>query len=357
MILDKAVNRDLCLYYEDNEKKRCPRCGCLRTKKKGFIYSKIVTTRGIRKRKTQRYYCNGCRLSFTVFGINHRKRTSDELKRRAVRDYVLTKNSLQEVAVRYGIAKSSILNWLEDVSLEYPLIEDIRDNSACSGLILVDGKEIKIKKKKKVILIASDATDNSPLYYGIYKKEDKLSSMEFFHKVKESCPDEIKGIISDFGRGKSFVGVVRDEFPDIPHQICLVHFMRYVWLFLPRTKRSKYYWRNQVLKWLIKNIIKAPNRMESQYWLNKLVYLTPFFRAKYHKRFIKSVIRNYDLLTKHYEYKYLVTNTNGIENINRQLERKLKNMDTFKSEKNVNPFLRIWFANFILKNRKLDPVK
>ena len=50
-------------------------------------------------------------------------------------------------------------------------------------------------------------------------------------------------------------------------------------------------------------------------------------------------------------------NTNGIENINRQLERKLKNMDTFKSEKNVNPFLRIWFANFILKNRKLDPVK
>jgi len=63
--------------------------------------------------------------------------------------------------------------------------------------------------------------------------------MEFFHKVKESCPDEIKGIISDFGRGKSFVGVVRDEFPDIPHQICLVHFMRYVWLFLPRNEICK----------------------------------------------------------------------------------------------------------------------
>jgi len=102
--------------------------------------------------------------------------------------------------------------------------------------------------------------------------------------------------------------------------------------------------RNQLLKSLIKKIIMASNREESIYWLNKFNHFEPYFRASYHKRFIRSINRNYSKLTMYYEYDYLNTNTNIIENSIRQLERKLKNLDGFKSEKTLEHFLRIWFS-------------
>ena len=87
----------------------------------------------------------------------------------------------------------------------------------------------------------------------------------------------------------------------------------------------------------------ASNREESIYWLNKFNHLKPYFRASYHKRFIRSINRNYCKLTMHYEYDYLNTNTNIIENSTRQSERKLKNLDVFKSEKTLNIYANLVF--------------
>ena len=127
----------------------------------------------------------------------------------------------------------------------------------------------------------------------------------FLKELKEIYPIEIKGITSDFGRGKCFIGVVKSVFPDIPHQICTVHYLRYVWLFLPRTWRSKYFWRNAVLKWIIKKVINAKNREDSLFWLNKFKTWIPFFKASYHKRYIRSLIKNYEYLTQHFENDFL----------------------------------------------------
>lgn len=336
------------------KKKRCPRCSSLETKKQGYVYSKIRSSRGLINRKTQRYFCNSCSLNFTASGYNKRKRISDELKKKAVNDYVLTKNSLQEVAERYSVSKSSVLNWLSGVSSEYPQLTCIKQKSKLSGLIQIDGKELKIKGQRRSLLVAMDAITKHPIHYGLYKGETKESASHFLIQVKQTYATEIKGVISDFGRGKCFIGIVQEVFPNVPHQICLIHFMRYVWLFLPRTRRSEFFWRNAILKILIKRIITSACREESLMWLQKLQELIPFFRASYHKRFIRSVIVNYESLTRYYDYDFLQTNTNGIENLNRQLERKLKNLDGFKSEENVNAFLRIWFANYKikLKNRR-----
>ena len=343
-LVDIRSYERIYLCHEYNEKKRCSECGSLNTKKNGFIYSKILTIRGRQKRKTQRFYCKDCKTSFTYFGKNVRKPISYDLQRRAVLDYVFTKNSLQEVANRYSISKAIILDWLIKISDDFQEIEDNIIVSKCSGVIQLDGKEIKVKGKKKTVLISIDGQTKQPLMYRLSDSENKLSSKEFLERLKEKYPVEIKGIISDFGKGKCFIGVVDEVFPEIPHQICLVHYLRYVWLFIPRTKRSKYYLRNQLLKSLIKKIIMASNREESIYWLNKFNHFKPYFRASYHKRFIRSINRNYSKLTMYYEYDYLNTNTNIIENSIRQLERKLKNLDGFKSEKNLESFLRIWFS-------------
>lgn len=337
---------ELYLCHENKEKKRCLKCGSLNTKKKGFIYSKIKTQRGEVKRRTQRFLCKDCKNNWTSNGIGNRKRVSDYLKQKAVCDYVLTKNSLEEVGRRYNISKSSILNWIDKISKKYPLLENYNN---LSGIILLDGKEIKVKGEKRVLLIASDAINKMPILYGVYKRENKVNTTEFLIKIKGNYPQEITGIVSDFGRGKCFIGVVNKIF-NVPHQICLVHFLRYGWMFIPRTKKSKYFFRNKMLKLIIKKVVLSPTKEEALYWLNKLKHLIPFFRASYHKKFIKSLIKNYSYLTAHFDYSYLKTNTNVIENTNRQLERKIKNLDGFKSEKNLNSFLRIWFANYIINS-------
>ena len=220
------------------------------------------------------------------------------------------------------------------------------DASKCSGIIQIDGKEIKLKGEKKSIFLAIDAQTKQPLSYRISDGENKLETEIFLKNLQMKYPHKIKGIISDFGRGKCFLGVVQKLFPQIPHQICLVHFIRYIWLNLPKTKRSKFYLRNKLLKKMIKKVINAHNRKESIYWLNKINHFRRYFRAKYHKKFIKSINKNYEHLTKYYDHNFLNTNTNLIENMIRQLNRKLKNLDGFKSRKNLDDFMKIWFNGF-----------
>ena len=325
------------------EKKRCPSCSSLRTKKNGTIQSKIKTTRGYVNKCIQRYYCIDCKSSFTSYGKNVRKKISDSYKEDIVNDYVLSKSSLRDIAKRYKIGKSVILNWLEKISTNYPEIKNtINTDNDWSGLLLLDGKEIKNNGNKRTLLLAVDAINKKPISYMICEKENKIYTKSFLNELKQIYPVKIKGITTDFGKGKCFLKVISETFPNVPHQICLVHYSRYVWLFIPRTRRSEFFFRNKMLKQLIKKIIFADTRENSKYWLNKLNYYKPFFRAKYHERFIRSVNRNYKYLTERFEYNFLPTNTNVVENVIRQLERKLKNMDGIKSINNFSCLLKIW---------------
>ena len=341
-LVDKGSYDRLYLCHEYNEKKRCSECGSLDTKKNGFIYSRIFTLRGSVKRRTQRYYCHECGTSFTHFGKDRRKKTSDDLKQKVVFDYVRSKSSLQDIRRRYGVSRSAILNWLHSISTTRDLGIRI-DASRCSGIIEIDGKELKVKGKKRTVFLSIDAKTKQPLTLMVCEGENKESAEQFLKNLKNLYPREIRGIVSDFGRGKCFLGVVKKVLPHVPHQICLVHFNRYVWLFIPRTKRSKFYLRNQLLKYLIRNVVKSSTREESLFWLEKVNHFKPFFRASYHKRFIRSINKNYDALTKFFDYDFLNTNTNIVENMIRQLERKLKNLDGFKSDKNLDCFLNFWF--------------
>ena len=344
MLVDKTISNVLISCHEDNEKKRCPICKSLNTKKHGFINSNILSVRGIQKRKIQRFFCKECHKSFTSQGHNKRQKTSTHLKNKAVKDFVHTKNSLQEVADRYQVSKTSVLNWLKKTA------SDISDNfkplSNLDDVLLIDGKEIKVNGNKKVLLISKTFLSKKIAFYSLYNSEDITSSIDFLTKIKELYKkNNIQGIVSDFGRGKCFLKSVKETFPTIPHQVCNVHFMRYLWLFLPRSKKNKNYEQNKKLKELIKNILYAPNKIQS---LNNLKYLNSIadeFKIKYQKRFIRSINHNYDYLTKHYDYSFLPTTTNLLENYNRQIERKLKNLDGFKSENNLKAFLKIRINN------------
>ena len=218
---DTISYEQICSCHEYNEKKRCPQSLSLNTKKNGFTIGFVKTFRGKLKRRTQRFFCKNCKNSFTHFGQSKRVRTSLDLKKKAVCEYVKSKSSLQEVSERYGISKTSLLNWLKEIT--YMTKPFKIDSSKCSGIIQLDGKVIKIKGRKKVLFVSIDDKTKQPLSYLLADGENKASAEEFFLLLKRDYPKKIKGIISDFGRGKCFLSTVKKVFPDIPHQVCNVH--------------------------------------------------------------------------------------------------------------------------------------
>ncbi len=113
MYLDKKVVANICLFYEQNEKKICSLCRSLETKKKGFYRATQRTRKGSVEHKCQRFYYLTCHHSFNDSGYQTRKCISEDLKQYAVNNYTLTKNYLSEVAQRYKVANTSIINWMQ----------------------------------------------------------------------------------------------------------------------------------------------------------------------------------------------------------------------------------------------------
>jgi len=206
--------------------------------------------------------------------------------------------------------------------------------------------------EKRTLLWASDAVTGKLLCYRYSPKEDRLATYEFIELISETIPDEIHGITTNFGRGKCFVKPIRETFPGALHQICLVHFLRYLNFQFPKTRRSRYYWRNAIFKATVKAIVKAPTRGPTYALLSRLLALKSFFPASYHKRFLRSLERNIDLLLAYKNSADLPSNSNGIEAWNRTLERKLKNMDGFQTEKSCKAFLKLWFDAHSMKVTK-----
>ena len=100
---------------------------------------------------------------------------------------------------------------------------------------------------------------------------------------------------------------------------------------------------NVIFRATVKAIVKAPTRDEAKALLSRLLALKSFFTASYHKRFFRSLERNLDLLLAYRRNPDLPSNSNGIESWNRTLERKLKNMDGFQTDKSCKAFLKLWF--------------
>jgi len=51
------------------------------------------------------------------------------------------------------------------------------------------------------------------------------------------------------------------------------------------------------------------------------------------------------------DYNFLNTNNNPMENLNKQLKRKLKNLDNFKSSASLTAFVKLWFSDYFIRKQ------
>jgi hypothetical protein len=218
-----------------------------------------------------------------------------------------------------------------------------------SGLLGVDGKELKIKGKEFTLLVAQDILAFDPVFFSLVDGENIEDSKRFFLIIKDILKYPIKGIVSDLGRGRVFISLIEEIFPDIPHQACIIHFSRYVDMTIPRSKKSVYYGENCFLRNTIKEILFAHNFNDAEEIFQRLSLVRASFSAPYHKRIIKSLERHFDLLTAHFHDPFLVRDNNITENLIKQLNKKLIRSGGFKSIENAYSFLKLWFIYYRFK--------
>lgn len=332
-------------------KKRCPRCSSFLVKKIGFKRSSITTKRGVIAKKLQRYLCNVCQKSFTLEVASKRKRHSKALITSAIKRYVEDNTTLRPVSNSIGISPKGLLNWLMEYgsNAKSPLEVARELKPKWSGLLGVDGKAFKIHGQEFTILVAQDVQTFDPVFFSVVERENVENAERFFLIIRDVLRYPIKGIVSDLGRGKAFVALIKEIFTGIPHQACIVHFFRYVNATIPKSKKSVYYQENCILRQTVKGILFAENFNDAEETFQRLLLAKSLIKTSYHKKIIRSLTKHFDLLTAHFHHSVLVRDNNVTENLIKQLNRKFKQSGGFKNIDNAYNFLKLWFIYYRLK--------
>lgn len=264
--------------------------------------------------------------------------------RRVVEDYA----SYRRVSQRLAVSPMTVLRWVNEYgkNAKSPIEIAHTLHPQWSGILGIDGKPIKIAGREYSLLVAVDIGTQDAFYFDLADAENRENARNFLTIIKHVFQYPIKGIVSDFGKGRIFIELVEELFPQVPHQACVVHFSRYVDLTIPKSKKSKYHHLNTVLRDAVNKILFAQNLNDADEMMIRLLQRKACFTAHYHKQILRSLTNNFTLLTAHFFLDELPRDTNIVENIIRQLNRKLLLVRNFHDRNNAYNFFKLWFCAY-----------
>ena len=247
-----------------------------------------------------------------------------------------------------GVGATTILSWVNAFGQQAKSpIEIAHDLHPCwTGILGIDGKPITIGDVEACVLIAVDIETGDPFFFHLVEAENEFNVKTFLLIIKEVFRYPIRVLVSDLGKGRVFVQLAEHIFPNTPHQACVAHFSRYVDMTLPKSKKSKYHQHNEFLRKYIHSILFAQSLNDADEMLYRLKNIEHLFQRKYQQKVIRSLRRNFHLLTTHFSWEDVPRDTNVVENIIRQLNRKLIQMHGFKNWDNAYGFLKLWFCAY-----------
>lgn len=335
----------------NDEKKRCSHCHSLNTKRHGFIKRNPLTKRGRISTKTQRFYCKDCNRAFTADFSGKRRRHAPELIKEAIVLSIENRLSLREAAAKLGVSHQSIANWIKEYGSKCMNSEQINQQlkPQWSGILGIDGKPIKLLDKEYVLLLAVDQVSQDPVHFNLVEAENHEQCQRFLLTIRDELRYPLQAVVSDMGKGRVFLKLIAELFPFIPHQLCVVHFLRYLHMFLPRSKKSRYYHHNRFLRQVIAQIVLADNIHDAEELLRRLLAVKEHFTTPYQRKFIRSIEQHFDQLTAHHFNHHIPRDNNITENIIKQLNRKLKAAESFKSKTSAYSYMKLWFAFYKFK--------
>lgn len=269
-------------------------------------------------------------------GSCHTESFKDELIRR----YIENLSPYRILAKQNKLSPVTINRWLVETGLlsKDPIDVARELNPSWSGILGIDGKSYTVGSKEWVILIGCDIGTQDIVHFDLVESEGLEEIYYFLNQIKTLINYPFKGIISDLG--KPIVPAIHHVLPGIPHQACVVHFQRYVDMKLPKKSlRNKSL--NEELRTLINQLLSAPAERKAREHFLKILKNKNRFQTGYQRSIIKTTAKYFDLLTTHHRFPEIPDNNNIVENIIKQLNKKLNLVGSFRSYSSAYATLKL----------------
>ena len=227
---------NLCLI---NQKKHCVNCGSNKVIKWG------------RRNNRQRFNCRKCNKIF--YWAN--KGASKNQRLKLFRRWVIGKSTLAELS--NGTNKSTrTLQRIFKSFLDYPPLPKPQPNSNCH--LTIDGTYFK---NNFCVLVYYDSRLKKRQYFRVVDREC-WRNYAIDLKYLKQIGSKVASITSDGQKG--LIKAVKDIFPEVIHQRCIIHIQRMALIYLTRNPKTE---AGITLRYWVKKLHLIKTHKQKNYWI------------------------------------------------------------------------------------------
>lgn len=290
----------------------CPYCNARKTVKYGW----------------PRWLCQKCRKTF-------RRRRADTRDRTAIDAYTKDRSTYARLGIRWKVSPSTAYERVKRALVHRPtLLERTRNNlQLCDGVLILDGKHLRIQRKTWTLFVAWDRGFKKPVHYMLRRGgEGDVPYWRLLVDLKRLgyAP---KGFVSD--GILTLKELLSDLYPELPHQRCTVH------VFLAaRAKAAKgrnVSERSKEFIELLRIILWSRTLAEAKRRITKL--WNTYGLTSNERRAIEyiwlALPQCFICRNRRFRHLHLPRSSNAIENVIGQVEARLKTTRGIKSDASI----------------------
>jgi len=370
-------------------KMRCPKCESLETVKNGRRCITLINLENKSKGYVNRYVCKKCGKSFSQrrdknkrYGVAFKKELARMHLEERMSYRVISKRLREKAGIR--INKNSVCRMVNEIAGRSKSSLQIKTEykPKWDGHLIVDDKYIHVKKKRVLSLVAKDKSGDI-VHYEMIEEGNQSGYDNFFLFIKDRLEYPFKSVTTDLDEmlEKAIMHILPEK---VIHQKCIRHALeairRTTGYYSKKSKynilvrriecleeslqdrKSSYQRAKRTVDELLKekdilgkeleklsSMIQQVNKMsnlkdaeESRSELRK-------FKRKHSKTYpmiVKFLNKHYSKLVSHQSDENIPKTSNDAENLNRQIERRLKTIESFQHLKTAYDYL-IMICNYL----------
>jgi transposase-like protein len=276
------------------------------------------------------------------------------VRQEAVRIYVKELTSYRRLSVQFErrlgrrIAARTLNRWVDDLAerASTPLEVSARLRPTWSGVLGVDGKRVWVGGREHAMLVGVDVGTQDLVHELLLPGETAAGFRRLVHEAVRDADYPLEGLICDAHPG--FVEAHRDYFARVPLQLCRIHFDRRLDAYLPsgwsmQEKATPAALLRRELKHRIRAVLYAPTELAARGLWRSLRGDYERYRNVMTKRAnpLTALSIHWEHYMAHHRILGMPADNNIVENVIRQLARKLRLMEGFQNPQSADRFLRL----------------
>jgi transposase-like protein len=212
-----------------------------------------------------------------------------------------------------------------------------------SGFLGLDGKTVRVGGKKLVLLIAVDLSTEDIVDAMLADHEDYFTIRPFLKEIRDEIGYKPNEAVIDLDQ--AWEEAVSDIFPDVPIQLCVVHFERIFDREVPASKRTA---AQQELKEIIRRVIYSKNMGDSKNALNEILLKRKQrrFRDRKSLKMIRSLEYNFEMLATHFRVPNSFRDNNRTESVNDKIQTRLGIIRGYKKRESAWNSLKLVMMHY-----------